>query len=191
MGNVMFKVCSQAEKPVIADFLWSLKEEFRFAERQIVAEITDLLFDKGGVIGGYRGDEMVGMFGYFLGEPSRDYANKAVGFIYIAGLAKPICRTGAFRDGSHFLAATLKSRGVRELRCHAAAGDPYTNRLYAYFGQPIAKEKNRRGDTCILYANSIDAVLANLARGKKHANPRTATKGGDNHDVVAVSFTEQ
>jgi hypothetical protein len=162
-SQVDFRVCTPEDEPNIRAFLWSLKDDFRFTERSTIDEITRLLFEKGGVIGGYRGAEMVGMFGYFLGEPIHNYTNQDVGFIYIAGLANHVRRTGAFRSGAKVLSKTLKSLGVRELRCHAAEQDVYTNQLYARLGKPIAKEKNRRGDTCILYANSIKAVLTRLA----------------------------
>ena len=73
---------------------------------------------------------------------------------------------------------------------HAAEGDPYTNRLYAHLGQPIARAKNRRGDTHIVYANTIDALLANLARDRSRRIQAFIAKGGDTHDLVAVSFVK-
>ena len=167
MPNVTFRICTPTEKMTATNFLWSLKEEFLFTEQSAVEEITELLFEKGGVIGGYQAAEMVGLFGYLLGEPSRDFTNKDVGFIYVAGLAKPVRGTGVFRHGARSLLITLKALGVRELRCHAAEDNPFTNRLYARFGQPIAKEKNRRGINCILYANTIEAIIADFSRAKK------------------------
>ena len=178
MSNVTFKNCSIEDAPAIGDFLWSMREDFRFSERRVVSEITDLLFEKGGVIGGYNDQGMVGMFGYFFGEPGRDYANKEVGFVYIAGLAKSVRRTGVFPGAVLFLAQALNTFGVRELRCHAAKNDIYTNRLYAKLGKPIGTEKNRRGDTCILYANAIDAVLAKLGGVKMNGAIARPMTGG-------------
>lgn len=179
MSKITFKNCFPAESATITDFLWSLRDDFRFSTRDSVAEITDLLFEKGGVIGGYRDDEMVGMFGYFFGEPGRDYANKDTGFVYIAGLAKAVRRAGVFPNAVRFLAETMAQLGIRELRCHAAENDAYTNRLYGRLGQPIGTEKNRRGDTCILYANNVDTLLAVLG-SKKHIRAAVSvTQGGD------------
>ncbi len=188
MSKVTFKNCSPAESTTITDFLWSMRDDFRFSKFSNVAAITDLLFEKGGVIGGYRDGAMVGMFGYFFGEPSRDYANKDTGFIYIAGLAKSVRRAGVFPRGVRFLVETLNSFGVYELRCHAAENDAYTNRLYSRLGQPIGTEKNRRGDTCILYTNRVDTLLAMLGGKNKNGAGIRSIKGGDKNEVVAVEI---
>ena len=179
MSKVTFKNCSPAESTTITDFLWSMRDDFRFSKFSNVTAITDLLFEKGGVIGGYCDGEMVGMFGYFFGEPSRDYANKYTGFIYIAGLAKAVRRAGIFPNAVRFLAQTMAQLGVHELRCHAAEDDAYTNRLYSRLGQPIGTEKNRRGDTCILYANRVDTLLALLGSKSPKRTPAFPIQGGE------------
>ena len=73
MHKVSYKVCTKVDEEAIADFLWSMKDEFRFTEHKVIDEIIDLLFEKGGIIAGYQAETVVGMFGYFLGQPSRDY----------------------------------------------------------------------------------------------------------------------
>jgi hypothetical protein len=171
MKKVSYKVCTKLDKKDIANFLWTMKDEFRFTEQRIIDEIIDLLFEKGGIFAGYQAETVVGMFGYFLGEPSRDYQNKDVGFIYIAGLAKRVRKTMAFRSGVQFTIETLRALNVREIRCHAALDDAYANGLYSRLGRPIGTDINRRGDTCILYASTIDDILAKLSSGKTHRSP--------------------
>ena len=165
--TVRFRVCRPSEQQSLSDFLWSMRTDFHFTERSITTEVAQLLFAKGGVVSGYVNDTMVGTFDYFLGEPSHDFANKEVGFIYIAGIANAYRRAGVFRNGLHFLATTLQHYGVTEMRCHARKDDAYTNGLYARLGPAIGTEKNRRGDTCILYANSVANVLALTSRRRK------------------------
>ena len=52
----------------------------------------------------------------------------------------------------------------------------YTNMPYSKFAMPLKKEKNRRGITCILYGNSVAAVIDYLRRGPSHRTKRTAAQ---------------
>lgn len=129
-----------------------------------MAQIVQLIFEKGGAIVGYHDDELVAMVGYFIGEPSREYANKEVGFIYIAGLAKSHRLSRAMWSGLGFTFRHLQELGVQEFRCHAREGDPYTNRLYSHFANRLGEDVSLRGDPTILYGNTIENVLAYVDR---------------------------
>lgn len=168
--SITFRACTLTDTPTIVEFFWSLKEELRLKERSAADAIVPLLFDKGGIIGGFvndehdrdkhEGDRLVCAFGYFLGEPARDYANQEIGFIYIAGIAKAYRRARVFTNAIGFLATKLQAFDVSELRCHAGIDDPYTNKLYGRYGEQIATEPNRRGHLCNLYAIHMPNVLA-------------------------------
>lgn len=168
MTRVLYKTGSKNDEAAIVNFLWSLRDDLLFSERNRVTEIVQLIFAKGGTIVGYHNDVLVAMVGYFLGEPSRKYANKEVGFIYIAGIAQPHRLSRAMWHGLDFTFRHLQELDVNEFRCHAREGDPYTNRLYAHFAKRLGEDVNLRGYPTILYGNTIENVLAylNKRRGR-------------------------
>lgn len=157
--QVIYRICTQEDRIEITDFLYSIRTELYFDEYANAEIITNVLFERGGVFGGYAGEQLVAVTGYFLGEPARAYANKDVGFVLVAGLAKSHRGTTAFRAGLRFTMETLKRMGVRQVQFHAAEDNAFVNGLYARFARPLRKEKNGRGIPCVLYGNDIDAVL--------------------------------
>ena len=155
MANLTYKICSEADTPALIDLLWSMKDELFLPDRNAAAEIIELLFQNGGTFATYDNNRMIGLLGYFLGEPADDFANKDVAFIYVAGLAREYRMSRAFQHGLAFALKKLSEFGLSEARFHAAESDPFTNRLYARFASPVRKEKNRRGHSCILYSRLL------------------------------------
>ncbi|MEZ4706573.1 MAG: hypothetical protein R3A44_05170 [Caldilineaceae bacterium] len=163
-SNIRYQICTLEEKDMVVDFLMSVGEELALTKRSEAAEITNLLFAKGGAMISCLNSEVVAMLGYFLGEPTQSYANKEVGFIYVTAIAKPYRLSPLMWNGMNFAVRQLRTMGVKEIRCHAREHDRYTNRLYAHFARPLRKERNRRGTPCILYGNSADNILAYMER---------------------------
>ena len=166
-SNVIFRTHTEADREGIIDFLYSLKDELYFAERAVAEEITSLLFIHGGAIVGTVEDEIVVVGGYFLGEPAQNFANKEVGFIYVAGIAKPYRGTAVFRTGLQYLLKTFQMWGLKEIRMHALESDKRLNALYGSFANVIRKETNRRGLSCVLYGNTLDGVMQVLAERER------------------------
>lgn len=164
MSQITFQICTADDALTIVEFLWSIRADLRLSERSDIWEITELLFEKGGVIVGYKNDQVIGVLGYFLGEPSRNYANKEVGFIYFTAIAKVHRMTRFFSQGLRFTMELFQEMGLQTVRFHAGEDDRYTNRLYSHFAKPVGKELNRRGHHCILYENTIDNVLTYVLR---------------------------
>jgi hypothetical protein len=162
-----YRICPQIEEQEVADFLFSIRDELYFKDRATAQEITALLYERGGVIAGYAKDKIVSVCGYFFGDPSDGYANKRVGFIYVAGLAKEFRGTKAFRNGLNFLMKTLQTFDVEEIRMHALETDKRLNSLYSSFTRPLRTELNRRGFKCVLYSSLIDDVLRRLNRRER------------------------
>lgn len=178
MVQVEFQVSSKSDESAIVDFLWSIKDDLWLADRDSAAKITQLAFDKGGAIAGYHNDILVAMVGYFIGEPSQKYANKEVGFIYVAGLAKPYRLSRAMWNGLVFTMQHLQKLGMKEIRCHAREQDTYTNRLYSHFAKRLGTDVSLRGDPTVLYGNTIEGVLAYLNKGRtrQSTSPQTPTQ---------------
>ena len=161
--TVEFRTHTEQDREGIIDFLYSLKDELYFTKRAAAEEITSLLFAHGGAMVGTVDDQIVVVGGYFLGEPSRNFANKEVGFVYVAGIARPYRGTAAFRTGLRFMIETFQSWGLTEIRMHALESDLRLNSLYGSFARVMRKEKNRRGLPCVLYGNTLDSVARILS----------------------------
>lgn len=164
---IVFQQCSQADRQEITDFLYSLRQELYFSERKVAAGITELLFLRGCVFGGTVNEAVVAMIGVLYGEPARDYVNKEVGFVYVAGLAQRYRGTAAFRTGLRFVLEQFQQAGMTEIRFHALEKDRRLNALYSSFTQPIGREMNPRGLPCVLYGSSVTDALAILDQREK------------------------
>jgi GNAT superfamily N-acetyltransferase len=155
------RTCSKEEdQQAIIDFLYTMKEEFLLPDRTAVEEIVNIMFEKGGIVGLYKDDCLVGFLGYFLGDPADDYADKAVGFLYIIGVSKPYRLTRVGHDLFHYTVRKFERMGLREIRLQAQESNPYTNRLYARFANPVGRSVTRRGARAVSYSSPIDDVLA-------------------------------
>lgn len=156
---IQFKHCIKEDASTLIDFFWSLKDDLYLREKADAEKIAADLFERGGAFAGYKDETMIAASGYFLGEPACDYRNKEVGFIHVAGIAKPYRLSRVMRNGFHFMATFFKDAGVTELRFQAKEDDLYINRLYARFAKPLGKDVNLRGIQTILYATTVDHVL--------------------------------
>jgi hypothetical protein len=168
MSHYTFEVCSQlVDQEAIVDLLFEIREELRLPDRQICQEIAGLCFAKGGVIAVYDGSLMVGMLGYFCGEPQFDYVNKETAFMYVAGIRDEYRLTRVFYKGLIFALQLFQKMGFKAIKLQAEATNPYTNKLYGRFAQPVAKSKSLRGKEVVTYGGSIEDALGYLLYGKR------------------------
>ena len=172
---VEFRTHTEDDREGIINFLFSIRDELYFSERSVAEHIVSQLFTQGGAIVGEVDGEIAALSGYFLGEPSHHFANKEVGFVYVAGIARPYRGTAAFRTGLRFTVETFQSWGLREIRLHALAQDIRLNSLYSSFAQPIRKEENGRGLPCVLYGNTLGAVMRILTEREKRRHAYNIT----------------
>ena len=166
--KIHFRPCHPIEQESLKTLLWALREPLHIKERETIDIVLRNLWTYGGVLGIYEGADLIGMFGYFLGEPKQEFFNRHISFIYVAGILPAHQRPGIFLRGVYALTQHLDELGVSEMRCHAAEDDPYTQRLYGRLGDEIGRELNGRGLPCILYACSVDLVLARTNRQTRH-----------------------
>jgi hypothetical protein len=168
MNNFTYKSCGQAEDgQAIIDLLFAVKDELYLPDRGVIQAITAKCFANGGVFGAYHGEQLCGMMGYFYGEPDQGFANKEVAFLYVAGILEPYRLTRMFWHGLLFALRHFQQAGVQEIRLQAEAANPYTNRLYGRFAQPLARGKSLRGKDVITYSGRIENALAYLSRGQR------------------------
>ncbi|MEM7132526.1 MAG: hypothetical protein AAF702_39855 [Chloroflexota bacterium] len=164
MSQYQFRLCTPDDAAAVQNFLWSLKDDLFFTERETVEEITQTLFQEGGILVGTQYDEMVALLGYVYGNPAKDYQNKDVGFLYVVGLAESVRRTRIMLEGLHFVVRTFLARGTKTFRFHALETDKNINRMYSLLARPIGKERNRRGYPCNLYEATIEELAVALSR---------------------------
>lgn len=159
-----FRPCySQIDELTTIDFLFEQKDELYLPDKTAVSQVIELLFSKGGIFGAFdQQQRMQAMLGFFFGEPSKDYANKETSFIYVTAIARSYRLTRLFRDGFAYSLRQLQQMGVREIRLQAGETDPYTNKLYGRFANPLGKGKTLRGKPVITYGNTVENALASL-----------------------------
>ena len=163
MPMTIFRVCNENDRSDIGDFLESVKEDFAGFDRNVIDNVVERTFKRGGAIAAYQDKSMVGMLGYLHGEPSLNFANREVGYMYLTALAPRVRLTRVFPDGLLFTMQIMQDIGIEQVRFHALKTNPYTNRLYERFARCIGEEENLRGYVCNLYAASVSEVLASLS----------------------------
>jgi hypothetical protein len=165
MTTFTTKLCDrEKDLSAVTDMLFALKDDLCLSNREAAQRIVELCFEKGGVFGVYDGDLLCGMAGFFCGEPDRDFGNKEIAFLYVAGILPQYRLSRVFLRGLIFALQTVEARGFQEIRLQARATDPYTNKLYERFAHKVAEGKSLRGDPVITYGGTIEEGLARLQR---------------------------
>lgn len=164
MPETQFELCTSDDATAVNNFLWSLKDDLYFTEKEAVEEVTQTLFQHGGILVAHQNDQMVALLGYLLGDPAKAYQNKDLGFLYVVGLAESVRRTRIMFEGLSFAVQLFVSKGIKTFRFHALETDQYVNRMYSLMARQIGKENNRRGYPCNLYEARIEELAAVLPR---------------------------
>ena len=167
MSNFTYRICELNEKEAVTDVFFANQEALCLPDRAAAAKISDLLFAKGHVLGGYHNDQLVATLGYFLGEPAHNFANSEVLYLYVGAILPAYQLTRLFYHGLLFILQHYQGTAVTQLRLQAEKANPYTNKLYGRFAHPIAEGKSPRGVPVITYGGSIEEAIAYLARGKR------------------------
>ncbi len=128
--------------------------------------MTDILFTRGGITGGYYKNEMVGALGYFFGEPDQGFNNKEVLFLYVVGILPDYRATRLFDQNLAYTLRQMRGTCVTEVRMQAEVTDAYTNRLYSRFATPIGLGKSLRDKDVIIYRTTLEDALVYL-QGKR------------------------
>jgi hypothetical protein len=185
--TINFRLATSAARPAIVRFFNSIRDELYIKNNRAVADMCNMFFTHGGAMIGCNDNEVIAVVGYFLGDPSEAYADKSIGFIYVAGLDPRYRHTSAFRTGLFKTMAIFQAMGLREVRLHALATDVRLNAIYSSFMETCEPQTNLRGLACNLYRGSIEYVLA-TARSRQR-NPRRfdATPAGRPMRVAAIS----
>lgn len=164
--NLKHRVCfKQLDETQITNFLFEQKEELLLPDCDAVKQVTDLLFDKGGVMGGFdQNGQMQAMLGFLFGDPKEAFANKNILFFYVAALAKPYRHTREFYQGLLAVLNECRGMGLDQYRMQAGLTNRYINRLYNKFGTPLGESKTLRGQPVMTYGGSLEATLKRFQR---------------------------
>ncbi|MCA9996529.1 MAG: hypothetical protein KDE56_12310 [Anaerolineales bacterium] len=186
-----FRFCfPQIDRQTAVSFLYQNKEELHLADETAVSQVVDLVFDKGGVFGGFdRQQQMQGMLGFFFGEPQQEYRNKEVLFMYVAAIAPSYRLTRMFHTALTTALHEFQKMGLEEIRLQAEDIDRYTNKLYGRFAQPISEDVTIRGIKVITYGGSIENALAYLQRGRQpqfHHTPHYSDRNTAQHAAALL-----
>ena len=159
-----YRVCfKQLDENQIAEFLYLQKDELLLPDRSAAVQVMDLLFEKGGVMGGFdRNGNMQAILGFLFGDPSEEFSDKETLFFYVAALAKPYRQTRAFYKGLMAVLYQGKGMGVDRFKMQAGLSNRYINRLYSKFGQPLGESTTLRGQPVMTYGGSLTHVISQL-----------------------------
>jgi hypothetical protein len=162
MTSYTYKQCTRDDEPAIVDFLMSVKHELYLPDRDAIKQMMTMIFKQGGVVGAFCGGELVGMMGFFYGEPGQSYHNKNVVFLYVAAIDPAFRLSRLFHQGLRFALQEFEKMGKREIRLQAEAANPYTNKLYGRFAAFLYASKSLRGVPVNTYGGPIDTALNRL-----------------------------
>ncbi len=163
----------QIDRTQVVNFLTSQREELYLQDESAVIQVADLVFQNGGVWAGFdHAKQLQSMMGFFFGDPSNDFAEKEVAFMYVAAIAPAFRLTRAFHVGLKQVLDQFQMMGLEAIRMQAKATDKYANKLYGRFARPISEGLSLRGQPVITYGGSIDDALAYL-EPKKATSEKT------------------
>lgn len=171
MSNFTYRLCKSDENEAVTDLFYANAEALCLPDHNAAAKITEFIYAHGQVLGGYHNHKLVGALGYFLGEPKQDFANNDLLYLYVGAILPDYQLTRLFYHGLLFILQMYQGTAVTHIQLQAEENNPYTNKLYGRFAQPIAKEKSPRSVPVITYGGSIEDAMTYLSRGKR---PRPA-----------------
>jgi len=166
-----YKLLDREDATAITDLLMAIKDELLLPDRSAAQKVTGLLFEKGGVAGGFHDGKLCGILGYFWGDPNEDFSDKRVLFLYVGAILEPYRLSRMFLQGLSFTLQMMQAEGAQEIRLQAETANPYTNKLYGRFARPVAKGKSLRGVPVITYGASIPSALNYLQTGRRPSRP--------------------
>ena len=167
MKYFTYRTCQPHEKESITNLFMANQKELCLPDRTAADKVTAYLFAKGQITGGFFDEKLMGALGYFLGEPKQDFTNNDVLYLYVGSILPGYRLTRLFLHGLLYTLERYRGTAVTKIRLQAEASNPYTNKLYGRFAQPIAGELSPRGVPVITYGGSIETAVAYLSRRKR------------------------
>lgn len=160
--TLTYRICfRQIDENQISQFLFAQKDELLLPDLKAVNQVVNLLFEKGGVIGGFDPDgKMQAMLGFLFGDPQEAYINKDILFFYVLALAKPYRHTRVFYKSTLAAFYECQGMGIDQFRMQAGLTNRYINRLYSKLASPLGESKTLRGQPVMTYGGSLNAALA-------------------------------
>ena len=157
---MVWRICSNDDRSEAIEFLRKMDREFSppISEFPKGLEGTvDSFLQRGKILIAEQQTELVGLVGYLLGEPSKNYSNPSVGYIYLAVL-HPEYRNRPIivKELSRRITTEMDIDGVKEVRFKAYLNDNYVNKLYLKLAKPIGKELNTQGVLSTLYGVDLN-----------------------------------
>ncbi|MBT3405317.1 GNAT family N-acetyltransferase [archaeon] len=152
---MVWRVCSGQDRNEVIGFLTEMDREISPPVSTFpggLGGVVDLFLKKGKILIAEYKTKPVGLLGYCLGEPSTDYCDSSVGYIYLT-ILHPEYR-GKPSISKELLKRVTKEMeidGVKEVRFKAYKDNEYTTELYSKLAKPVREELNTQGKLCVLY----------------------------------------
>lgn len=162
LSDLTYRFCfKQIDETAVTNFLMTQQQELLLENRAAAQKVTNLLFENGGILAGFDPqNEIVGMLGFFFGDPADGYTDKEILFFYVAAIAKPYRMSRLFYMGMLMIMNKGKEMKLDRFKMQANIHDPYINRLYGRMAQPLGQSKTLRGHPVMTYGGTISDLLA-------------------------------
>ncbi len=163
-SDIQYRLCfKHLDQEKLSNFLWTQKDDLFLPDHESAQKVVDLVFEKGGILAGFDSSNRIqAMFGFFFGDPSDEYANKELMFVYVAAVSKSYQLSRTFLRGMASLAHEGARLKIDQFRMHASVTDKYINRLYSKFSNPLGESNNLRGYPVMVYEGSLDNVFEKI-----------------------------
>lgn len=152
----------ETERTKISEFLKENDNELAVPVSQYpwgIEWTINLFSEKWKIIIAEKWEEIVWLLGITFWEPSKNYENPEIEYLYLLLFEKHSRWKRAMIAGFfQKLIEEMKKRWVKKIRFKADANVEYTNRLYSKFAKLIWCEKNTQWIDCNLYEAEISEL---------------------------------
>jgi hypothetical protein len=148
----------------IITFLTRNDDEFMVPASQFpwwIEWVVSLFSEKGKIIIAEKWEEIIGLLWITFGEPSKNYENKEIGYLYLLLVEEKYRRRrenalGFFQK----MLEEMNVKWVKTIRFKTFVEEDYLNTLYRKFARCIWVAKNTQWRDCNLYEANVDELYS-------------------------------
>ena len=168
LSELTYRFCfKQIDEDVLIRFLMTQRDELLLDGETAVQTVIDRLFDHGGILAAFTPqNEVVGLIGFFFGDPNHNFENKEMLFLYVAAISQRYRLSRLFFKGMMLVMRKGKEMRMTHFQMQANVHDPYVNKLYGRMGKPLFESKTLRGHPVMTYGGSIEELIGRYDRSQ-------------------------
>ncbi len=148
----------------VIEFLYAMKDDFDLSTGPGGIEgALQLMIGHGKIFFALKGSEVVGLYGYTYGEPSKHYNNNQIGYIYAAVLNPAFRkRCGGFRSLLHTLILEMQKDGLIQIIFKTEKANISLLKTFSKLASLIGEEVNDGGIPSVIYSTTVNELAAKI-----------------------------